>query len=563
MLSSQDISRKAKKLRISSIAGKLKINRKYFTVFGDHAAKIDLQILSELPAPQAKYILVTAITPTLLGEGKTVTTIGLSMALNKLGALSTVCLREPSLGPVFGIKGGGTGGGRSQIVPSENINFHFTGDIHAVGMAHNLAAAFLDNALFRGNRPGIDPARIYWRRVLDINDRSLRHIRIGLGTSEDGVPRDSGFDITASSEIMAIVALSADMPDLRRRLSRIIVAETNDSRPVSADDIKVAGAMAAVLKDAVKPNLVQTLENTPCFVHTGPFANIAHGSSSIIADRIALSLSDFVVTEAGFGADSGAEKFFDIKCRAGGFSPDAAVVVCSVRALKIHSGRFSAKGKRLFPEGLYQENLEALQEGMGNLEKQIENVKMFGIPAVVCVNRFETDTDREIELIRAKALAAGADDCQVSTVWKDGSKGGLDLARSVMRCAEKEKQFKFLYPLDAPIKDKIKTIACSMYGAADVSYTPEVEENIRLFTQRGWDALPVCMAKTQLSLSHDPCLKGRPRDFILPVKDIRASIGAGFLYPLCGAIQTLPGLPGVPGGEMIDIDAESNITGLF
>jgi formate--tetrahydrofolate ligase len=563
MFSSQEITRKTKKLHITKIAGKLKIHKKYLTVFGDHTAKIDLSILPVLPKPKAQYILVTAVTPTLLGEGKTVTTIGLSMALNKLGALSTVCLREPSLGPVFGIKGGGTGGGYSQVVPAEDINFHFTGDIHAVGMAHNLAAAFLDNALFKGNKPGIDPARIYWRRVLDINDRSLRNIRIGLGTPADGIPRDSGFDITASSEIMSIVALSADMADLRRRLSRMVMAETRDSRPVSADDIKVTGCMAAILKDAIKPNLVQTLENTPCFVHTGPFANIAHGSSSLIADRIALSLSDYVVTEAGFGADSGAEKFFDIKCRASGSLPDAAVVVCSVRALKIHSGRFAVKAGKRLPEDLHREDLEALKEGMGNLEKQIENVKMFGIPVVVCVNRFETDSDREIDLIREKSLAAGADDCQVSTVWKDGSKGGLDLARSVMRCAKKEKQFKFLYPLDRPIKEKIKTIACSMYGAADVSYTPETEEKIRLFTGRGWDALPICMAKTQLSLSHDPVLKGRPKDFILPVRDIRASIGAGFLSPVCGSIQTMPGLPSVPGGEMIDVDCEGNVIGLL
>jgi formate--tetrahydrofolate ligase len=563
MLPDFKIAQKAKKETIEKIAARLKINKKYLIPYGKYIAKLDLKILEEIKnKPRGKYILVTAITPTPLGEGKTVTTIGLSTALNKLGKLTSVCIRQPSLGPVFGIKGGAAGGGYSQVLPMEDFNLHFTGDVHAVGLAHNLAAAFLDNSLFKGNKLNIDPQKIYWRRVVDVSDRALRNVRICLGSGEDGVPRDTGFDITVSSEIMAILALSSNLNDLRQRIARIILAETMEGKPITTEELKVAGSMSVLLKDAIKPNLIQTIENTPCFVHAGPFANIAHGNSSILADRIALGLSDFVVTEAGFGADCGAEKFFDIKCRTSGLKPDAVILVCSVRALKAHSGICKVVPGKPLDKCLTQENIPALEQGLCNLAKHIENVKIFGIPVVVAVNRFATDTDKEMAFLKKKALELGADDCQVSEVWLKGSKGGLDLARSVVKLASRSKRFKFLYSLDTPIKEKIKTIASQIYGAKDVQYSDLAEAKIQLFTCRGWDKLPICMAKTHLSLSHDPNLKGRPRDFILPIRDIRASIGAGFLYPLCGTMQTMPGLPSHPIGENIDIDKEGNVIGL-
>ncbi len=563
MTSDIKIAQRAKKKPIQDIAKDLGIAKKYLIPYGDYIAKIDLSILDNLKKrPRGKYVLVTAITPTPLGEGKTVSTIGLSMALNRIGLRSSVCIRQPSLGPVFGIKGSAGGGGYSQVLPREDFDLHFTGDAHAVGLAHNIAAAFLDNSLFRGNQHNIDINRIYWRRAVDIGDRFLRNVRIGLGTSQDGIPRDSGFDITASSELMAILALAKDAKDLRRRLGRIVVAETKSGKPVTCEDIKVAGLMSVLLKDAIKPNLIQTIENTPCFVHTGPFANIAHGNSSIMQDRIALALSDFVVTEAGFGADCGAEKFFDIKCRVGGLKPDVAVVVCSVRALKAHGGMCKVVPGKPLEDCLRSENLPALKKGLCNLEKQIENVRLFGIPVVVAINRFDSDTLKEIALVERMARVFGADDCQVSEVWQKGSRGGIDLAKSVVRLANRPKEHKYLYPLNASIKEKIKAIAVNMYGAKDVAYSPVALKKIKLFTARGWDKLPVCMAKTPLSLSHDPQLKGRPKDFILPVRDIRAFIGAGFLSPLCGSIQTMPGLPSHPRGENIDIDAKGNILGL-
>lgn len=563
MLSDIELAQKAHKEPIEKLAAKLKIDQKYLIPYGRYIAKLDLSILARLKnKPQGKYIVVTAITPTPLGEGKTVTTIGLSMALNRLGKLTSTCIRQPSLGPVFGIKGGAAGGGYSQVLPMEDFNLHFTGDVHAVGLAHNLAAAFLDNSLFKRNRLNIDSQRIYWRRVVDVSDRFLRNVRIGLGGIENGIPRDTGFDITVASEIMAILALSNDAGDLRQRIGRIILADTIDGSPVTTEDIKVAGSMAALLKDALKPNLIQTIENTPCFVHSGPFGNIAHGNSSILADKIALAFSDYVVTEAGFGADCGAEKFFDIKCRVSGLIPDAAVVVCSVRALKAHSGRFKIAAGMPLDTCIEQEDLEAIEEGSCNLEKQIENVSSFGIPVVVAINRFSCDTEREIGLVKKKALEFGAYDCGVSEVFSKGSQGGLELAQSVVRAAKEKKDFKFLYPLSLPIKEKLKIIATRMYGAKDVECPEETLSKIKLFTERGWDKLPICMAKTHLSLSHDPRLLGRPRDFILPIRDIRASIGAGFLYPLCGAMQTMPGLPSHPVGEKIDIDDEGNIVGL-
>jgi formate--tetrahydrofolate ligase len=552
-------------LAIEKIAVKLKVNKKYLLLYGKYSAKIDLSVLEEIKRKQrrGKYILVTAVTPTPLGEGKTVTTIGLSMALNRMGKSASACIRQPSLGPVFGIKGGGAGGGLSKVVPTEDINLHFTGDSHAVSSAHNLAAAFLDNSIFRGNPLKINPAAISWRRAIDVNDRSLRDIRVCLNEKEEGVSRDSGFEITAASEIMAILALSEGMDDMRRRLGRIVLADDFSAGPVTAEAIKVAGSMAALLKDAIKPNLVQTIENTPCFVHTGPFGNIAHGNSSIIADRIALNFCDYVVTESGFGADCGAENFFNIKCRVSGLIPDAAVMVCSVRALKFHSGRFKPQLCKALDKGLVEENIPALEQGLCNLQKQIENVKAFGVPVVVAINRFACDTDSEIKLIKDKAIEFGAMNCQVSEVWSKGSLGGIDLAKSVVNASRIKNEFKFLYPLDMPIKEKIITIATRIYGAKTVEYSALAEEKIGQYTRRGWDKLPVCMAKTQLSLSHDPHLLGRPRDFALPVRDIRASVGAGFLYPLCGKIQTMPGLPACPAGEAIDIDGKGNVTGLY
>ncbi len=563
MLSDIEIVSKAKKDPIEKIAGKLKIDKKYLIPYGQYIAKIDLSILDKIQDNKiGKYILVTAITPTPLGEGKTVTTIGLSMALNKLGKLTSTCIRQPSLGPVFGIKGGAAGGGYSQVLPMEDFNLNFTGDVHAVGLAHNLTAAFLDNSVFKGNILNINPDKIYWRRVVDVSDRFLRNVRIGLGTKEDGIPRDAGFDITVASEIMAILALSSGLQDLRQRIGRIVLADTFDGKPVTAQDLKVAGSTTALLKYAIKPNLIQTIENTPCFVHAGPFANIAHGNSSILADRIALAFSDYVVTEAGFGADCGAEKFFDIKCRESGLIPDAAVIVCSIRALKAHSGRFKIVAGMPLDTCLEKEDIKAIEEGICNLEKQIENVRVFGIPVVVAINRFSCDTDKEIEFVKKKAKESGAYDCCVSEVWRNGSKGGIDLAEAIIKAANLPKKFNFLYPLDLPIKEKIKIIATSIYGAKDVEYADLAESKIKLFTERGWDKLPICMAKTHLSLSHDPNLKGRPKDFILPIRDIRASIGAGFLYPLCGKMQTMPGLPSHPVGENIDIDEKGNIIGL-
>ena len=563
MLSDIKIAQTAEKQPVANIAQKLGIDQKYLIPYGNYIAKIDLSILDKIKEkPKAKYILVTAITPTPLGEGKTVTTIGLSMALNRLGKLTSTCLRQPSLGPVFGIKGGATGGGYSQVLPMEDVNLHFTGDVHAVGLAHNLAAAFLDNSFFKENKLNINPDKIYWRRVVDVSDRSLRNVRIGLGFPEDGIPRDSGFDITVASEIMAILALSSDLEDLRRRIGKIVLADTNDGKPITSEDLKVAGSMAVLLKDALKPNLIQTIENTPCFVHAGPFANIAHGNNSIIADRIALNFSEYVVTEAGFGVDCGAEKFFDIKCRTSGLVPDAVVLVCSIRALKAHSGRFKIVAGVPLDKALMEENIDAIAEGACNLQKQIENLSMFGVPVVVAINKFTADTDKEIEFVRQKAKEFGAYDCCVSEVWAQGSKGGLDLAKGVIKASQEQNNFRFLYPLDMSIKDKIKTIATNIYGASDVEYSSIAKEKIELYTQRGYDRLPICMAKTHLSLSHDQNLKGRPRDFVLPVRDIRASVGAGFLYPLCAEMKTMPGLPSHPAGEHIDIDEKGNIVGL-
>jgi formate--tetrahydrofolate ligase len=563
MLSDIQIAQKSKILPIKKIASQLGIKPGELELYGDYKAKISLSILERIEnKPLGKYILVTAITPTPLGEGKTVTTIGLSMALNLLAGKTITCIRQPSLGPVFGIKGGAAGGGYSQVIPMEDFNLHFTGDVHAVSLAHNLAAAFLDNAIFK-KQIDVNLEDIYWRRVMDVSDRYLRNIKIGLGGTEDGIPRDSGFDISVASEIMAILALASSLSDLRKRLSRIVLARDKSGKAVTAEDLKVAGSMAVLLKDAIKPNLIQTLENTPVIVHAGPFANIAHGNSSILADMIALRLAKFVVTEAGFGADCGAEKFMDIKCRTSAFTPDCVVVVCSIRALKMHSGKFKVvAGKALDPR-LSQEDLESVKQGSCNLRKQIENMRLFGVPVVVAINRFSTDTKAEIDAVKKEALSAGALFVQESQVWAKGSKGGVDLAKAVVAACKEKNNFKFLYPLDIPIKDKIKIIATKIYGAKDVEYAPLAENKIEEFSRAGYDKLPICMAKTHLSLSHDQNLKGAPVGYVLPIRDIRASVGAGFLYPLCGTMRTMPGLPSHPAGEKIDIDKKGKVVGLF
>ncbi len=564
MLSDLEIAQKAKILPILKIAKSIGIREEFLEYYGKYKAKISLDILDKLPQREnAKYIDVTAITPTPLGEGKTVTTIGLSMALNRLKRKSIVCIRQPSLGPVFGIKGGAAGGGYSQVIPMEDFNLHFTGDVHAVSLAHNLAAAFLDNHIFHQNKFRIDLNSIFWRRAVDVSDRSLRNIKIGLGSKEDGVARDSGFDISVASEVMAILALASDLQDLRKRLGKIILAYTVEGKPITTEDLKVSGSMAVLLKDAIKPNIIQTLDNTACFVHAGPFANIAHGNSSIIADRIALKLCDYVVTESGFGADCGAEKFMDIKCRYSGMRPDCVVIVCSIRALKMHSGRFKVVAGKPLDERLLKEDLVAVQEGLCNLKKQIENMKLFGVAVVVAINEFTTDAPKEIELVKQRAISFGAEDCSVSRLWAEGSKGGEALAKAVIKAANKPSDFKFLYPMDLPIKEKIKIIATKIYGAKDIEYSEIAEKRILQYTDEGFDKLPICMAKTHLSLSHDPNLKGAPQDFILPIRDIRASIGAGFLYPLCGDMRTMPGLPTEPAGEKVDIDENGKVVGLF
>jgi len=558
-----EIAQSIKLKNITEIAEKAGINKNELELYGDSKAKVKLEILNRINKNKnGKYIDVTAITPTPLGEGKTVTTIGLSLGLAKLGKKVITTLRQPSLGPVFGIKGGAAGGGYSQVLPMEDFNLHLTGDVHAVSIAHNLCTAFMNNALYK-KQINIDPKKILWRYVVDISERFLRNIIIGLGTGDDGIPLQSGFDISVASEVMAILALTTGLKDLRERLGKIVVAFTTDNKPVTAEDLKVAGSMAVLLRDAIKPNLLQTTEHTPCFVHAGPFANIAHGNNSIIADNIAIKLADYVVTESGFGADCGMEKFMNIKCRYSGLKPDCVVIVCTVRALKMHSGKFNVVAGKPLDEGLVKENLKAIEEGYCNLEKHIGNALLHGVPVVVAINKFITDTDKEIELIRKLATNSGAEDAVLSEVWEKGGDGGKELAQAVIKACEKKSNFKFLYPLEMSIKEKINTIATKIYGAKDVQYLPAAEEKIKLYTSLGWDKLPICMAKTHLSLSHEPSWKGRPKNYTLPIRDIRASVGAGFLYPLCGEMRTMPGLPSVPAGTKVDIDSEGKIVGLF
>ena len=562
MLSDLEIAQQAKLRKIEEVAAGIGIERDELELHGDYKAKVKLEALDRLAGrPDGKYIDVTAITPTPLGEGKTVTTVGLTQALCKIGKNAFVCIRQPSLGPVFGIKGGAAGGGYSQLVPMEDFNLHLTGDTHAVSIAHNLAAAFLDNALKRKNRLNIAPDTICWNRVVDLNDRwALEQVVIGLA---DGFVRKSGFDISVASELMAVLGLANSLKDLRARVGRCVVGYTYDGQPVTTEDLKCAGAMTVLLKDALKPNLMQTLEGGPAFVHAGPFANIAHGNSSILADKIALKLADYVVTESGFGADIGMEKFMDIKCRTSGLKPNAVVLVATVRALKMHSGGFRVRPGRPLPDKMLQENPEAVTRGCANLEKHIENVGLFGVPSVVCINRFTDDKESEIEAVRERALAAGAETVVTSDVWAKGGEGGTDLAEAVAAACEKKTDFKLLYPDDASIQEKIETIATKVYGADGVEFAPLARSKIRRFTKLGYGKLPICMAKTHLSLSHDPNLKGFPTGYMLPVRDIRPSLGAGFLYPLCGDMRTIPGLPTTPAGEKVDIDEEGKIVGLF
>ncbi len=564
MLSDLEIAQRARLRPIAEIVSALGIVEDETELYGRWKAKIALSVLKRLAGrPNGKYIDVTAITPTPLGEGKTTTTIGLSMALSRIGCRAIAAIRQPSLGPVFGIKGGAAGGGYAQVVPMEDVNLHLTGDVHAISLAHNLLAAMIDNSITHGNKLAIDPHTITWPRVVDVSDRALRKIVIGLGGRENGYARETGFDIAVASECMAILGLTTSLTDLRARLGKIVIGLTRDSRAVTAEDLRTAGAMAVLLRDAIKPTLLQTTENTPVFVHTGPFANIAHGNSSILADLIGLKVADCVVTESGFGADMGMEKFMNIKCRYSGLVPDAVVMVCTVRALKMHSGRFRVVAGKPLDPGLTREDLRAAEDGCGNLEKQVENARLFGVPVVVAINAFDTDTDAEVELIRQRALAAGAEAAHRSEVWAKGGAGAEELAAAVLKAAEKPKQFRFLYELAWPIKEKIETIATLIYGADGVDYSPAAEQQIKSYTDLGYGDLPICMAKTHLSISHDPALKGRPRGFRVPIREIRASMGAGFLYPLLGEMRTMPGLPSEPNTWKIDLDADGNVTGLF
>jgi formate--tetrahydrofolate ligase len=561
-----DIARSVAPRPILDVARELGLRDDEVELYGPTKAKVRLDGIERLETanPRGRYVVVTAITPTPLGEGKTTTTIGLTQGLQQIGKRAAVAIRQPSLGPVFGIKGGAAGGGYSQVIPMEDFNLHLTGDVHAIGAAHNLAAAFLDNHLHHGNALGIDPLSVLWPRVVDISDRAIRRAVVGLGGRENGVPRETEWQITVASEVMAVLALASDLHDLRARLGRMVLATTRDGRPVTAEDLKVAGAMTVLLRDALKPNLLQTLEGGPAFVHCGPFANIAHGNNSVLADRLALATNEIVCTEAGFGADMGAEKFFNIKCRASGLRPDAAVVVATIRALKMHGGvgRIVA-GKPLDP-ALTSENVEAVAAGSANLAKQIDNVRAFNVPVVVAINVFPTDTDAEIEAVRRVALEAGAVDAVVSRHHTDGGAGATDLARAVWGAAEQgAPDFQLLYPDDAPLLEKIEAIAIRIYGASGVDVLPAAAKALNLYEEMGFRHLPVCMAKTQYSLSHDAGLKGRPTGFRVPIRDVRLSAGAGFVTPLLGEMRTMPGLPSRPGGENIDIDERGEVVGLF
>jgi methylenetetrahydrofolate dehydrogenase (NADP+)/methenyltetrahydrofolate cyclohydrolase/formyltetrahydrofolate synthetase len=612
-----DIAQAAELRPILEVAGTIGLGPDDVELYGKHKAKVHLDVLEKYrDRPQGKYVNVTAITPTPLGEGKTTTTIGLTQGLGVLGKTVVACIRQPSQGPTFGIKGGAAGGGYSQVVPMEDFNLHLTGDIHAITAAHDLIAAAVDARVFheqdqspeqmfdrlcppdkQGKRSfspsmlrrvkklgidkadpetftveekirfaclDIDPKSITWNRVIDISDRMLRRIEIGLGPDEKGRTRVTGFDISVASELMAILALTTSLADMRERIGRAVVGTSRAGEAVTVEDLGVAGAATVLMKDAIMPNLMQTVEGQPAFVHAGPFANIAHGNSSILADQIALKLADYVVTESGFGADMGTEKFMDIKCRYSGLVPNVVVLVATVRALKMHGGGPKVVAGKPLDFAYTRENLELLDNGIANLQAHIENISKYGVPVVVAINRFKDDTPAEIELIRRRAKEAGAEDALLCTHWANGGDGAVDLASAVVAACEKPSNFQFLYPLEWSIKEKIEKIAIEIYGAGSVTYTPEAEAKIELYTRLGFDKLPICMAKTHLSLSHDPAVKGRPRGYVFPVRDIRASVGAGFLYPLCGEMRTMPGLPTRPVFYDVDLDLETGrVVGLF
>ncbi|MGM0464293.1 MAG: formate--tetrahydrofolate ligase [Bacteroidota bacterium] len=550
------IAQATKMKHITEIAGKLGVDKDELELYGHYKAKMPLKLIDENKVAKSKLVLVTAITPTPAGEGKTTTSIGLSMAMNRIGKKTTVVLREPSLGPVFGIKGGAAGGGHAQVVPMEDINLHFTGDLSAVEKAHNLLAALIDNNLQQKSVSlDIDPRTIEWKRVMDMNERALRNIVVGLGGTTQGVPRETGFYITAASEVMAILCLATDMEDLKRRLGNIFVGYTYAGKPVFARDLNAQGAMAVLLKDAIKPNLVQTLEGTPAIIHGGPFANIAQGTNSILATKIGLSFSDYVVTEAGFASDLGAEKFFDIKCRMGGLVPDTVVLVATIRALKYHGGAGIKE--------LTDENLKALEEGFENLDKHIENMKMFGLKPIVAINKFSSDTDKEVELVTEYCKGKGVE-VALNDSWARGGEGAVDLAEKVVKGVDDPaNKFKTLYELSSSYEEKIKTIATEMYGADGVEFTAKAKKQLKAIESLGLDDMPVCIAKTQKSLSDDAKLKGRPKDFKVAIREVELASGAGFIVPIAGAIMRMPGLPSKPSAENIDIDADGNITGLF
>ena len=550
-----EIAQETTMQHITEVAKTAGVDAKYLEQYGNYKAKVDYNILNETPERSGKLVLVTAINPTPAGEGKTTTTVGLADGMKKLGKNVLVALREPSLGPVFGVKGGAAGGGYAQVVPMEDINLHFTGDFHAIGAANNLLAAMLDNHIYQGNKLGIDPRRITWRRCVDMNDRQLRFVTDGLGGRVNGVPREDGYDITVASEIMAVLCLASDITDLKNRLARLVVGYTYDEKPVTAGDLNAQGAMAALLKDALKPNLVQTLEHTPAFVHGGPFANIAHGCNSVTATKIALRLSDYTITEAGFGADLGAEKFLDIKCRMAGLKPSAVVVVATIRALKYNGGVAKAD--------LGNENLEALEKGMPNLLKHVSNItNVYKLPCVVAINRFPLDTEAELKLVEDKCRELGVN-VALSEVWAKGGEGGIALAEEVIRLCEQPNDFTSAYELDATIEEKITAIVQKIYGGKDVLFTANAQKQIQQLTALGFDKMPICMAKTQYSLTDDQTKLGAPTGFTVTVRNVKVSAGAGFLVALTGDIMTMPGLPKVPAAERIDVDATGKISGLF
>jgi formate--tetrahydrofolate ligase len=556
------IARSASLLPVSTIARDIDIGPELLEPYGSLVAKVKLDAIAALAdRPRARYVVVTAVTPTPLGEGKTTTTIGLCQGMAHIGKRATAAIRQASMGPTFGIKGGAAGGGFSQAAPFEALNLHLTGDMHAVTAAHNTLAAMLDNHLYQGNSLNLDPHSITWRRVLDVNDRSLRNIVVGLGNAQDGLPRQSGFDITAASEVMAILALSTSLQDLRDRLGRIVVGFTTDNEPVTAEQLKAAGAMAVIMRDAVMPNLLQSLENTPVLVHAGPFGNIAHGNSSIIADLVGIHTGDYLVTEAGFGADMGAERFFNIKCRTSGLVPDAAVIVATVRALKAHSGAHRIVAGRPLPGALMGERPDEVRAGGSNLRKQIANVLVHGVTPVVAINAFPEDFETEHQVIAEIAASMGVR-CAVTTSFRDGGAGAVALAEAVVAAAEEPSSFAFLYPVEAPLREKIETIATQIYGADGIDIRPAAARSLDLFEACGFGDLPICIAKTHLSISSDPSLKGAPTGWRLPVREVRVAAGAGFIYAICGDMRTMPGLSSDPSAEHIDIDEDGDVVGL-